>query len=75
MDQERLAGVAEAQGAVREYRQETKAKRDMGKGKGWWDRDGKGKWTEKGKKGDGKKGTGKWERPPALRTEPTKPSH
>ena len=55
------------------FRQDWKVRRDTGKGKLWGAPEFKGN-GEKGKKGDGKKGWGKWEKTPAPKTEPTKPS-
>ena len=54
LEQEMIASTAEAQGAAREFRTESRVQRELGKG-------GKWKWSEdsKGKKGDGKKGDGK----------------
>ncbi|CAE7745770.1 unnamed protein product, partial [Symbiodinium sp. CCMP2456] len=54
LDQELITSTAEAQGAAREYRNESKVQRELGKG------GGKTRWQEEyRKKGDGKKGDGK----------------
>ena len=56
LEQEVIASVAEAQGAAREFRHDSRVQREMaGKGPGKW------RWTDegKGKKGEGKKGEGK----------------
>ena len=79
LEQEVIASVAEAQGAAREFRHDSRVQREMsGKGPGKW------RWTDegKGKKGEGKKGEGKggkWggkrDQGPtgAARADPTKP--
>ena len=78
LDQELITSVAEAQGAAREFRQESRVQRELGKG------GGKTRWQEDPrKKGEGKKGDGKTHKGGgkanagnpggAPRAEPTKP--
>ena len=74
LESEKLTSVAEAQGAIREFSQDWKTKKDTGKGRPWGPMEiGKGK-GEKGKKGEWRKGGWKGDKTPAAKVEPTRPS-
>ncbi|CAE7861064.1 unnamed protein product, partial [Symbiodinium microadriaticum] len=61
-------------GAIREFSQDWKTKKDTGKGRPWGPMEiGKGK-GEKGKKGEWRKGGWKGDKTPAAKVEPTRPS-
>ncbi|CAE7858634.1 Tnks2, partial [Symbiodinium microadriaticum] len=75
LEQEKIASIAEAHAAAKEFKQDARVQRELGKGKGKWTEDWKG--GHKGKKGEGKDGKGGkkgqfWKEHAAPRVEPTK---